>query len=91
MHLLLQDTTRGKIWRGMQLLAGRTAQECNRRKSRKGAFWDDHYFATAVEDGEPLVRCLVYINLNMVRAGVVTRPSQWQASGYQEIQTPRKR
>jgi putative transposase len=30
----------------------------------------------------------VYIDLNMVRAGVVLHPSHWQASGYREIQTP---
>jgi putative transposase len=90
-HLLLQDTVPGMICRGMQLLAGRTAQEYNTRKSRKGAFWDDRYFATAVESNEHLVRCLVYIDLNMVRAGVVTHPAQWQVSGYHEIQSPLKR
>jgi putative transposase len=90
-HLLMQDTAPGTIWRGMQLLAGRTAQEYNQRKSRKGAFWDDRYFATAVENDEHLVRCLVYIDLNMVRAGVVSHPAQWQVSGYHEIQTPPQR
>jgi REP element-mobilizing transposase RayT len=49
---------------------------------------EDRYHATAIQTGEHLVRCLVYIDLNMVRAGVVSHPSDWQASGYQEIQTP---
>jgi hypothetical protein len=30
----------------------------------------------------------VYIDLNMVRAGVVSHPAHWHASGYREIQTP---
>lgn len=90
-HLLLQDTVPGTIARGMQLLAGRTAQEYNHRKSRKGAFWEDRYFATAVESDEHLLRCLVYIDLNMVRAGVVAHPEQWQVSGYREIQSPPRR
>jgi putative transposase len=30
----------------MQLIAGRTAQEYNRRKNRQGAFWEDRYHAT---------------------------------------------
>jgi hypothetical protein len=36
-----------------------------------GAFWQDRYHATAIETGEHLWRCLVYVCLNMVRAGVV--------------------
>jgi putative transposase len=56
------------------LIAGRTAQEYNQRKSRQGAFWEDRYHATAVEADEHLHRGLVYIDSNMVRAGVVTHP-----------------
>lgn len=28
------------------------------------------------------MRCLVYIDLNMVRVGVVKHPSEWEMSGY---------
>jgi hypothetical protein len=34
---------------------------------------------------------MVYIDLNMVRAGVVRHPSEWPFCGYNEIQNPRKR
>jgi putative transposase len=34
---------------------------------------------------------LVYIDLNMVRARVVTHPRSWTHSGYREIQNPPKR
>ena len=37
-----------------KLPAGRTAQEYNLRKNRKGAFWEDRYHATAVEDDDLL-------------------------------------
>ncbi|WP_018144277.1 MULTISPECIES: transposase [unclassified Thioalkalivibrio] len=87
-HLLLRDEGRGEILRAMQLIAGRVGQAYNRRKGRKGAFWEDRYHATAVESGTHLARCLVYIDLNMVRAGVVQHPSDWEASGYREIQDP---
>jgi hypothetical protein len=36
------------------------------------------------------LRCLVYIDLNMVRAGVVNHPSKWDFGGYNEIQSPRR-
>ena len=75
----------------MQLVASRTAQEYNWRKKRKGAYWEDRYHATAIERDDHLFRCIVYLDLNMVRAGVVTHPSDWGFSGYNEIQNPRKR
>ena len=90
-HLLVRDRGEGEIARSMQLIAGQTAQAYNRRKARKGAFWEDRYHATAVETGEHLARCLTYIDLNMVRAGAVAHPSEWEVSGYNEIQTPPSR
>jgi hypothetical protein len=58
----------------MQLIAGRTAQEYNQRRAMQGAFWEDRYHATAIEIDEHLHRCVVYIDLNMARAGVVNHP-----------------
>lgn len=90
-HLLIKDTVIGAIGRSIQLIAGCTGQDYNRRKGRQGAFWEDRYHATAVATDEHLQRCLVYIDFNMVRAGVVTHPREWDASGYREIQAPPKR
>jgi putative transposase len=58
------------IPKSIQLVAGRTGQEYNERKRKKGAFGEGRYHATAVETGRHLRQCLVYIDLNMVRAGV---------------------
>ena len=90
-HLLVVDQGNQEIARSMQLVAGRTAQEYNRRKKRRGAFWEDRYNATAVQTDHHLIRCLSYIDLNMVRAGVVCHPSEWEASGFHEIRRPRQR
>jgi putative transposase len=91
-HLVVRDD-KGEdvIPQTMQLIAGRTGQEYNQRKDRKGAFWEDRYHATAVEADSHLIECMIYVNLNMVRAGVVTHPSEWPFCGYQEIQNPRRR
>ena len=85
-HLLVVDRGQGEIAKSMQLIAGRTAQEYNQRKKRKGAFWEDRYHATAVDTEEYLARCMAYIDLNMVRAGAVSHPEDWCWSGYHEIQ-----
>ena len=88
-HLLVYDSGEsGIIERSMQLTQGRIAQEYNQRKKRLGAFWQDRYHATAIQSGQHLRRCLTYIDLNMVRAGVVTHPAQWSCAGYHEIQHP---
>ena len=85
-HLLVKDTGESVISKSLQLIAGRTGQEYNKRKKRKGAYWEDRYHATAVESGEHFFKCLVYIDLNMVRAGVVRHPKDWEHGGYREIQ-----
>jgi putative transposase len=90
-HLIVRDRDQGEIAASMQLIEGCTGQAYNRRKRRGGAFWEDQYHATAVETGEHLARCVVYVDLNMVRAGVVPHPAEWEVGGYHEIQHGRAR
>lgn len=84
-HLLVREQGKGEIVASMQLVSGRTAQEYNRRKSRQGAFWQDRYHATAVQTDEHLWQCLLYIDLNIVRAGAVPHPGNWVDSSYHEL------
>ena len=90
-HLLVVDSADPRVVpRSLQLIAGRTAQEFNFRKHRAGAFWEDRYHATAIENGAHLTNCITYIDLNMVRAGRVRHPIQWRHGGYYEMErTPR--
>lgn len=91
-HLLAIDNhEKSVIAQVMHLAAGRTAQEYNQRKNRSGAFWEDRYHATAVQTDNHLIKGLVYIDMNMVRAGVVSHPQDWPYCGYQEIQGFRQR
>lgn len=90
-HLLVADRGEREIAASMRLIASQTAQEYNRRKRRNGAFWEDRYHATAVQTGDHLIRCLSYIDLNMVRAGAVEHPADWEDSGFHEIQNPPQR
>ena len=87
-HLLVKDTGESVIPKSLQLIAGRTGQEYNNRKGRKGAYWEDRYHATAIAADSHLFQCLTYIDLNMVRAGVVRHPEHWVHGGYREIQSP---
>ena len=62
-HLLVEGNSQQSIASSMQLVAGRTAQEFNRRKNRKGAFWEDRYHATAVDtDQYKTVTSIIFVN-----------------------------
>ncbi len=91
-HLVVYDNGRTDvIEQSMQLTQGRIAQEYNLRKHRLGAFWQDRYHATAIQSHQHLRRCMTYVDMNMVRAGVVSHPVDWPSAGYHEIQKPPSR
>jgi len=92
-HILIQDSDShpSVIARSLHLAACRTAQEYNKRKGRRGAYWEDRYHATAVESGQHLLQSLIYIDLNMVRAGIVRHPREWLHSGYSELYKDKKK
>lgn len=91
-HLVVYDDGRRYvISRSMLLVASRTAMDYNIRKKRTGAFWEDNYHATAVESDEHFLECLLYVDLNMVRAGVVSHPKDWPVCGYHEIAGEQKK
>ncbi len=58
-HLLVEDDSHQSIAKSMQLITGRTAQEFNSRKKRKGAYWDDRYHATVIDTDQYLMQCLI--------------------------------
>src|SRR6478752_2933299 len=88
-HLLVDAAERADLSTWIQRVAGEFARAYNRRKGRTNAFWGDNYHATLVEEGRYLWRCLCYIELNMVRAGVVRHPREWEWVGFHEIMRQR--
>ncbi len=90
-HLLVTAMSDTRISSLMESLEGDFAQYYNQRKNRSGAFWGTRFHAVAVEGGEYLWSCLNYIDLNMVRAGVVKHPSEWRWCSYNEIVGDRQR
>ncbi len=63
----------------------------NRRHNRKGFFWSERFKSVIVDNGETLINCLAYIDLNPVRAGIVEKPEnyRWSSIGY-HLQTNNK-
>jgi putative transposase len=63
----------------------------NKRHGRKGFFWGERFKSVLVDNGDTLVNCLAYIDLNPVRAGLVDRPEdyRWCSLAY-HVQTGNK-
>jgi len=56
----------------------------NRKHDRRGFFWADRFKSVIVQNGDTLINCLAYIDLNPVRAGICSRPEdyRWSSLGY---------
>ena len=56
----------------------------NKRHGRKGFFRSERFKSVIVDNGETLINCLAYIDLNPVRAGIAKRPEgyRWSSLGY---------
>ena len=90
-HLLVQVNDPAAISALMQKLEGEFAEHYNRRKKRSGAFWEGRFHCTMIDTRQYLWDCMMYIELNMVRAGVVRHPSQWRWCSFNELVGQRKR
>ncbi len=53
--------------------------------------WGERFKSVIVENGDTLINCLAYIELNPVRAGIVNKPEmyRWNSLGY-HVQTNNK-
>ena len=90
-HMLCVCDRIGDLSRFMQQLQGEFAEHYNIRKGRSGAFWGERFHSTMVDCGDYLWNCVRYIDLNMVRAGAVSHPSEWAWCGYRELMGDRER
>ncbi len=52
----------------------------NRNYQRRGRFWADRFKSVYLEDKAAVLDCMLYVELNSVRAGLVQRPEDWQGS-----------
>ena len=64
----------------MRNLHSAFARFYNRTYSHFGRFWADRFKSVLLEDTRALLDCMLYVELNPVRAGLVTRPEEWKGS-----------
>jgi len=66
----------------MQRLAQRYVRQVNRTYRRTGTLWEGRYKAGLVDTGGYLLTCMRYIELNPVRANMVSHPAEYAWSSY---------
>jgi REP element-mobilizing transposase RayT len=68
----------------MKGLLQRYTQWHNRKHARTGRLWEDRFKSVIVEDGVAARTMAAYIDLNPVRAGMVSDPADYRWSSYGE-------
>ncbi len=83
-HLAVRTTT-VPLWRAMASIQTRCARRVNRQRQVLGPLWQSRYKAKLVEDPRYLAQVVLYIHLNPVAAGLVTKPADYRWSGHSEV------
>lgn len=76
-HLLFTAPDETAASRTMQQLGRRYVRYFNDRHQRSGTLWQSRYRSTVVEPARFLIPSYCYIELNPVRAGLVSNPSDY--------------
>jgi putative transposase len=81
-HLLVTPTTDDGVSRMMQHLGRGYVRYFNDLHGRSGTLWEGRFRACLVQDVRYLLNCHRYIELNPVRAGMVSDPSDYHWCSY---------
>ena len=81
-HLLMTPETPEGISRCMQHLGRRYVRYFNYRHQRTGTLFEGRFKSSIVQSQRYLLACQRYIELNPVRAGMVTNPVDYSWSSY---------
>lgn len=83
-HLLLTPSRADSVGLLMKGLGQRYVQYINRTYRRSGTLWEGRFRSCLVQDEGYLLACYRYIEMNPVRAGMVTHPAEYRWSSYRE-------
>lgn len=83
-HLLLTPPTADALPRFMQSVGRRYVRYFNDTQQRSGTLWEGRYRSSPMEADSYLLPCMVYLDLNPVRAGLVAEAADypWSSHGH---------
>lgn len=81
-HVLATPTTTSGLSHMMQALGRRYVRLFNDSQGRTGTLWEGRYKSTVIQSERYLLACMVYLDLNPVRAGMVDAPAHYAWSSH---------
>ncbi|MEO7241922.1 MAG: transposase [Variovorax sp.] len=83
-HLLATPATDDALPRWMQAVGRSYVRYFNDRHARTGSLWEGRYRSSLIQTERYLLACMVYLDLNPVRAGMVAAPRDypWSSHGH---------
>ncbi len=83
-HLLATPSTGDGLPQMMQSIGRSYVRYFNQRHGRTGTLWEGRYRSTVIQSERYLLACMVYIDLNPVRAGMAARAADypWSSHGH---------
>ncbi len=81
-HLLLTPTTESGLSLVMQYVGRSYVQRFNKRQGRSGTLFEGRFRSALVQTERYLLACMVYIDLNPVRAGIANQPQDHAWSSF---------
>jgi putative transposase len=81
-HLLATPHTVDGLPKMMQAVGRTYVRYFNRVQQRTGTLWEGRYKSTVIQTDRYLLTCMAYIDLNPVRAGLVTLPQDYPWSSH---------
>jgi len=81
-HMLLTPAATDSCGLFMHRVAQRYSHYFNRRLNRTGTLWEGRFRSCIVGSGSYVIACARYIELNPVRAGLVSNPGRYPWSSY---------
>ena len=82
LHLLLTPRRERALPLMMQAVGRTYVRMFNRRHGRTGTLWEGRYRSTLIQTERYLLACMAYIDLNPVRAGMVSQPQDYLWSSH---------
>ena len=84
-HLLVTPQHSDSLPRMMQAVGRSYVRHFNLRHGRTGALWEGRYRSNLIESEHYLLNCMIYIELNPVRAGMVVQARDFRWSSHRQI------
>ena len=81
-HILATPLEKASVSRMMQHVGRHYVPYVNQKYCRTGTLWEGRFKAAIVETATYLLACYRYIELNPVRAGIVSNPGQYRWSSF---------